>query len=913
MKPLQIIVFEDEVAAVERIRTELAGVGISAHLRHVASSAAFEAALASPGPDLVLANFVLRDGGGLFALALARSLRPGLPFIFTADAPDDEQMIEALRCGATDFVRGGRLVRLGPSILRAMREVEESERRQRAEQALRESEGRFRQMAACIEDVLYAVDGITGEFQYVSPAFERMLGYTLDDVEAMGGRVHFLELTIEAGMASRQKHTFDMLQRGEAATQRQWQSWWKCKDGTSKYLEDRWIPVYDGGRLRTTYGVLRDITTRHRAETAQRESEEQLRAIGDHLPGGALYQLLQPLDGRNGFSYISAGIEKLFGFSADSILADPAPFWSCIVEEDRPRIDAEQAACARDLTLFDCEFRQRHASGQVLWLHARSKPRRLADGTVVWDGVVLDITRRKQAEEQSARLAAIVEQAAETIVITDLQGNIQYVNSAFERVTGYTRAEALGRNPRILKSENQDETFYRAMWAKLELGEVWTGHFVNRRKDGSLYEEDATIFPIRDPAGKVVGYAAIKRDVTEHVRLQEETRRLEAKFLQAQKMETIGRLAGGVAHDFNNLLQAQLGYAEILLSSMPSDDKRYADLLEIQRIGRRAAELTKQLLALGRKQNLDRRVTDANQLVEDMSRMLQRVLGADIRISFQFSPDLPRVMVDTSQIGQIVLNLAVNARDAMPRGGHLSFRTFARFFSSADLAAQSDLRPGSYVCIEVTDSGNGISPETMARLFEPFFTTKEPGKGTGLGLATSYGIARQHDGWLTAESEPGHGARFTLCLPAMQRRLDDDGERVSPPMPALETLQGRGERILLVEDEEVIRVMLKSQLERSGYVVSAAPDAAGAIEEFLRSENNFDLVLTDVVLPDLNGLELLDKLIARKPGLRVLVCSGYTDNERRWPIILERKWRFLAKPYAFAELLTQLHAVLAGD
>ncbi len=679
------------------------------------------------------------------------------------------------------------------------------------------------------------------------------------------------------------------------------------QDGKLRWLS-HWARATNdaAGQPLAVSGTIMDITAHKEAELALEDKNELLREVSEAAHIG-------------GWSF---DVATRAGSWTDEIarIHDLDP---CIVPnvdfglefypgESRTRMESAVKAAIESGTPFDLELELVSARGIHKWVRSIGIPVR-QDGRVVRvRGAMQDITRSKHAEEDSSRLATIVEQAAECIVITDANGIIQYVNPAFERVTGYHRSEVAGQNPRVLKSGRQDAGYYRQMWQVLSRGEVWKGHFINKRKDGTLYEEEATISPVRDPAGRIAGYVAIKRDVTEHVMLQAHTEKLQAQFLQAQKMATIGRLAAGVAHDFNNLLLAILGYSEILLDEIPPDTTQHADVLEIQKTGKRAAELTKQLLALGRKQNLDQRLTDVNVLIEDLNKMLHRVIGEDISIEFNLAPDLDRVMADHGQIGQVLLNLAVNARDAMPRGGRLVFSTSARTFAEDDLALHPGVGPGHFVSISATDTGTGMSREVLGKLFEPFFTTKDPGKGTGLGLATSYGIARQHGGWLDVYSEPGQGSTFRLYLPIVERTAGSS-EIIAAAKPApVAELKGAGQHILFVEDEETIRTMIQRQLERSNYRVIVAADAGEARELFDLAGGKFDLVLTDVILPDRSGIELLDELLAKKPDLRVLVSSGYTDNEKRWPVILERKWPFIGKPYSITDLLEAVHRVFAA-
>ncbi|MCX6905169.1 MAG: PAS domain S-box protein, partial [Verrucomicrobia bacterium] len=340
-----------------------------------------------------------------------------------------------------------------------------------------------------------------------------------------------------------------------------------------------------------------------------------------------------------------------------------------------------------------------------------------------------DITERRQAEEAQARLATAVEQAAETMMITDANGTILYANPAFEKTTGYTRQEALGQNSRLLKSGKHDAEFYQRMWAMLTAGQVWSGHIINQRKDGTLYEEDATISPVFNAAGRIVNYVAVKRDVTREMAL-------EAQYRQAQKMEAIGQLAGGVAHDFNNILAAFMMHLGLLRERSDLDAEIREDLQELESGARRAASLTRQLLMFSRRSVMQAKPLDLNEVIEDLLKMLRRLIGEHIRLQFHAGPALPRTQADAGMLEQVVMNLSINARDAMPQGGCLTLSTSVMEFNAAQAALDTDRRPGRFVRLSVADTGTGMNKATCDRLFEPFFTTKEVGKGTGLGLAT---------------------------------------------------------------------------------------------------------------------------------------------------------------------------------
>jgi signal transduction histidine kinase len=382
----------------------------------------------------------------------------------------------------------------------------------------------------------------------------------------------------------------------------------------------------------------------------------------------------------------------------------------------------------------------------------------------------------------------------------------------------------------------------------------------------------------------------------------EELRETQDQLLQAQKMEAVGRLAGGVAHDFNNLLTAISGYAELLSCDSSLGDKAHGDIEQIRKAAEQAAALTRQLLAFSRRQPLQPVVVDLNKIVVDMNAMLRRLIGEDIElITVQDEGKRVQTKVDPGQLEQVIINLAVNARDAMPEGGRLTISTGDVVLDSVACAAIHDARPGHFVCLSIEDTGSGIERDVIDQIFEPFFSTKGPTKGTGLGLAVVYGIIRQHGGWINVYSEPNQGTAFKVYLPSIESTAATatDGESTGDAQGAA----GSGQRILLVEDEEAVRELASRALKENGYTVFEAGAYEEAIEVFHRENGQFDLVFSDVVLPDKSGVRLIDDLLQIRPDLQVLVCSGYTDQKSQWPVIQEKGLRFLQKPYSLVDLL----------
>jgi PAS domain S-box-containing protein len=520
---------------------------------------------------------------------------------------------------------------------------------------------------------------------------------------------------------------------------------------------------------------------------------------------------------------------------------------------------------------------------------------------VIFQSTIRDITERKRAEELNARLAMAVEQASETIVITDTQGTILYANPAFERTTGYTRAEALGQNPRILKSGRQDDGFYRQMWEILSRGETWHGNFINRRKDGTFFDEEATISPVRDAKGRITNFVAVKRDVTREAEL-------EAQFRQLQKMDDIGQLAGGVAHDFNNILAAMIMQTELGASVENLSEETRACFREIRAYSERAANLTRQLLQFSRRDVMQTRDVDLNEVVTSLAKMLQRIIGEDVRLQLHLHPGLPTTRADAGMMEQVLINLAANARDAMPKGGRLLIETAEKIVDENAAQRNPDAAPGRYASVIVSDTGSGIPPEILPRIFEPFFTTKETGKGTGLGLATVFGIVKQHRGWIMAESKPGEGASFQICLPASAGTAAAQAQSPAPAKP-----RGGTETILLVEDEEAVRALAGVILKRHGYTVLEAPNGREALKLWREHRADVALLVTDLVMPGgVSGQELARQLQAEQPRLKVVFTTGYSAQIAGRELALRDGVNFLQKPFTPDQLLGTIRHCLGG-
>jgi len=648
----------------------------------------------------------------------------------------------------------------------------------------------------------------------------------------------------------------------------------------------------DGRPLRM-FGTMQDVTELRHAERELRASEARFRTFVDHAADAffLMDDRAVVLDvNRQACESLGCAREELIG--KRPLDFDPA-VGPAALDQLLARLDAGEVLA------FDTQHRRK--DGTVFPVEIRIRP--------FWEGdkryavaLVRDVTDRKRAEralaESHGLLNAVVEGTPDAVFVKDLSGRYLLINSAGARFLGRTAAAVIGKGDRELFTADTAEQVLEGDRTVLASGQTHTfEETLTAAGVTRTYQTSKGVF--RDPHGHVVGLVGISRDVTE-------LKRLEEQFRQAQKMEAVGRLAGGVAHDFNNLLTVISGFTELLLSGVPAADPRWGAIKAIQEAGERATALTRQLLAFSRQTVLQLKVVGLNDVVRETETLLRRLIGEDILLTTVLDPRAARVRVDPGQFGQVLMNLAVNARDAMPTGGQLTIET-----RNADLggpaAGPPDARPGRYVALAVSDTGSGMTPEVKARIFEPFFTTKGPSKGTGLGLATVYGIIKQSGGYVEVYSEVGYGTTFKLYFPVADEPVPAPG-RSGPPAQ----VRPGSETVLLVEDEDAVRGLALLVLQTYGYKVLAAADGPDALRVLERHAGPIDLLVTDVVMPGMSGRELADALRARRPEQKVLFVSGYTDDAVVRHGLLQAEVSFLQKPYTPLTLAKKIRDVLDG-
>ena len=789
--------------------------------------------------------------------------------------------------------------------------------RKKADAARRDAETRYRLLFEQSPDGIVIIDPATARLLEFNETAHRQLGYS---------REEFARLSIaDFEAVETPEETMSRIAKVTREGRNEFETRHRTRQGeirnvhvTAQFTEMLGRPVY--------HCIWRDITERTRAEAqmsqlfaqaeaarrtllsvvedqkraedALRESAQRIRLLLDSINEG-----LYGVDTQGNCAFVNRACLQMLGYDKEEALL--GRHIHELIHHTRP----DGTPCsAEECRMYEALRRsaETHVDDEVFWRRDGSSfPVEYWSHPMYCDGRVVgavatffDITERRRTAESHVRLATAVEQAAEAIMITDTNATIFYVNPAFEKITGYTREEAIGQNPRILSSGRQDAAFYRDLWETLLGGNVWQGRFVNRKKNGALYTEEATISPVRDAAGAIINYVAVKRDITEDLNLQ-------AQLTQAQKMESVGRLAGGVAHDFNNILQVILGNAQLAVEQAGHGDPVRIDLEEIQGAAQRAADLTRQLLAFASKQVITPQTLDFNETVEGMLKMLRRLIGENIELVWTPRAGLWPIRMDPSQIDQILANLCVNARDAIDGVGTVHIATENVHVDELQLARHEEFLPGDYVVLLVSDTGGGMDKETQARIFEPFFTTKAVGKGTGLGLATVFGIVRQNHGHIGVYSEPGQGTTFRIHLP---RYLGADAAQLveGPATPA-----ARGcETVLLVEDDAAILNMSGRMLRGLGYTVLAAATPEAALRMAEEHAGEIHLLMTDVVMPGMNGRELAEQLKARRPNLKSLFMSGFTADVISIHGVLDEGVQFIQKPFSMEDLAAKLREAL---
>jgi two-component system, cell cycle sensor histidine kinase and response regulator CckA len=762
------------------------------------------------------------------------------------------------------------------------------ERQRNAEETRRRQE-EFQQIAEHVHEVFWVFDPGFSKVLFMSPAYEEVTGRSVESVYRNARS--FLEPVhpedLPRLLAAMERVAHEPL---ESALEFRV----KHADGSLRWLAARGYPVRDeSGVVHRVVGTTEDITQRKVAEEALRESEQRLQQIAN--ASSSVFWIGTRSMSR--FLYLSPAFEKIFARPREDVYANPFTLLESIHPEDRDTLGSLLRGGVQGRSV---QFRVLRPDGSVRWVSTHANPVRDPTGEVVRiAGVAEDITGRRRAEHalrQSERwVRALFEHAVDGLSVHDFDGRVLDVNERLCAILGYTREEMLALTYGELE-EHDGNTPFEGRWEALEPGVTVANEGLFRRKDGGTVPVEVRLTRVEQGRRAVV--LATTRDVGER-------RALEDQLRQAQKMEALGRLAGGVAHDFNNQLTAILGFAKLLELEIPPGDGMQAYVNEIEKAAERSAQLIHQLLAFSRRQVLQPRLLDPNEVVSGVDLLLRRLVSRDVELVTIPGSSVGRVMADPSQLEQALVNLVLNARDALRGGGRVTVQTFERQLDEPLVRRPESVPPGSYVVLAVSDDGCGMDEATLERIFEPFFTTKDVGRGTGLGLAMVHGFVRQSGGRIVVHSKPGAGSTFKIYLPRVE-----EPARAPASIPLEATRSGSG-TVLLVEDESAVRSLARAVLSRAGYQVLEAENGRDALRVWKEHRDRIQLVLTDVSMPLMGGRELARQIHVQAAGFPVLYMSGYTDEIG--PEDDAEGFPLLPKPFTPQALLAHVATVLGEE
>ncbi len=933
--PLRVLHLEDDPDFSEVVRSLFESDGLSIELRLAGNEAEFQTALARDRFDVVLADFHLPDYDGLEALRYARATRPELPFLLVSGTIGEQAAIESLRAGATDYVLKLWPERLVPAVQRAVQEARERLQRRHAETELQRSEHHYRLMFDGNPTPMWVFDQETLTFLEVNEAAIQYYGYSrgeflamcLSDIvapEDMPAMIEYLHKLLKPehkpglGFAGNWRH--------------------RRKDGSLIDVELKWSPIEFKGRA-ASLSLITDITERKRV--AHRDAV--LSQLGQSLSSATspaeaaliIKEVAEDLFSWDAFTLDLYSSERDKMYPILNIDTDPA---GQRFEIPVTGLGLEPSGRARRVIEHGAELNLREepiaisadahpigdtsrASASLALVPIRNRTKVIGILTIqsyrlnaythqdlgllqtLADhcGGALERIRAESALRSSELLFhSVWENSVDGMRLTNEQGMVVAVNEAFCKLVGMPREEIEGKEFTVVYAESEQRRRilekYRQRFRDRSLEKQVERRMTLHDGKAITLEHTNSFVELRGQAPLLLG---LFRDVTAQKRLEEQLR-------HSQKMEAIGQLAGGVAHDFNNILTVIHGHASLLQGNSAVTGSAARSAVQIGQAAERAAGLTRQLLTFSRRQIMQPRRLDLNDVVNNMTKMLARILGEDIALQLQYSAEPAPVQADAGMLEQVLLNLAINSRDAMPKGGALVLKIDVVETESRHPSHHDQPRSGRFACLTVTDTGCGIPQENLRRIFEPFFTTKEVGKGTGLGLATVYGIVEQHQGWIEAESELGKGTVFKVFLPASPK----PAPKKELPPEEQEVLGGK-ETILVVEDEAPVRELVCDLLASYGYRIVQAESGVKALEVWQQCKNEVDLLVTDLIMPDrVNGRELAEKLWAERPGLKVIFTSGYSAEVVGKDFVLRRGLHYLQKPYQPQKLASAVRECL---
>jgi PAS domain S-box-containing protein len=769
-------------------------------------------------------------------------------------------------------------------------------KRKQAEEALRESEGRYRLLAENVTDVIWIRD-MNLNLTYISPSVKNQQGYSVEEAKARTLEETWTPESLKyIGEVFVEELEMEKDNQKDMSRSRTIEVEIKCKDGSIIWTEAKMSFLRDkDGEPIGTIGVTRNITERKKGERALRESEATLRSIFRAAPTGI------GLVRDRVIKQVNEQLCEMLGYSQKELLEQNARILY-LTDEDFDYVGREKYLQINDKGTGTVETRWQRKDGKVIDVILSSTPIDPNDLSIGVTFTALDITVRKQAEEalqeSEGKYRTVLEANPDAVVVYDIEGNVIYFNPAFTRIFGWTLEERIGNKMDIFVPEEAwRET--KMMIKKVLAGERFSGIETHR------YNQKGEIIPVsisgaiyKDQNGKPIGSVINLRDITEQ-------KKLESQLQQSQKMEAIGTLAGGIAHDINNILGIILGNTELAMDDIPNWNPVRLNLEEARIASLRAKDVVRQLLSFARKTEMEKKPTNIIPIVKESFKLLRSSIPTSIEIRQNISKDVDTILADPTQINQILINLCTNADHAMPDGGIIEIILNNIELDEANTAQHSDLYPGRYVNLTVTDTGHGISQEVIDRIFDPYFTTKEVGKGTGMGLSVVHGIVKKHNGAITVKSEPGKGTTFSIFFPA----VEEDAVIESEPTEKLPT---GNEKILFIDDEPSIVNMTRQMLERLGYEVDTKMSSIEALELFRSKPDQFDLIITDMTMPSMTGDKLVKEVLNIRPDMPTIICSGFSDKIDAEKAKEIGATEYIEKPVDKRNLAIKVRGVLDG-
>ncbi|HMS08255.1 MAG TPA: PAS domain S-box protein [Pyrinomonadaceae bacterium] len=777
--------------------------------------------------------------------------------------------------------------------------------RMNAEEALRESEARYRELFDSANDIIYT-QGLDEKFTSINAAAFAVTGYQPEEIIGK-------DLSQLVAPGSVEKARLMTQQKLSAGGSTNYELEIIRKDGATAVLEVSSKLIFEDGKPAGIQGIARDITARKQAEELVRERDRQLATLIENLPG-VVYRCR--IDQNYRMEFINEAVFDLTGYPQEDFLEGDRIFGELIPEKDRLEMREFVLGELKNGDRYEVSYPVVGKSGDERWVYDRGQGIFDQNGNpYALEGFIADITERRNSQEALRRseqqLRVVTDTVPALITYFDRDLICRFENKYYLEWLGRPEISIIGLHLREVVGPVAYEGIEKEFMIALAGNEFTVEREAHLERVGSGGRSSylrVSYVPDLDKDGNVIGAFAFAIDLTETKRAEEALQKSREQLVQSQKLESVGRLAGGIAHDFNNMLTAITGYSELALRKLPADDPVRKHIEEIKKAGERSAQLTNQLLAFSRRQILQAQVVNINDVIQDTSRMLKRLIGEDISLEAELAEDLLKVKCDPGQLSQIIVNLVVNARDAMPEGGTILIETNNTLLDAKYSAEHVGVTPGDYVIMTVSDTGVGMDDETKKHVFEPFFTTKDVGKGTGLGLSTVYGIVKQSEGNVWIYSEPGRGTTVKVYLPV----ADVDSPIHRTPQQTNDFRFGT-ERILLVEDEDSVRRLTSEMLRSCGYTVVEANDGAEALAIYRRSKEKFDLIFTDVVMPQMSGRELADRVLEIDPKAKILFTSGYTDNVAVRQGVLDETTNFISKPFSFLALATKIRESIESE